>query len=255
MNPSELTAVVLIAGCGTRIRDVVAEPKSLLQVGGETIINRHLRLFGEVGIRKVILVVGYKKELILRTIEPFRESLDITIVANDDYTTLGNGVSLQMGIEATDGPVLVFDGDLIYARDILERFASEAHPTSVVVGKASIDDIECTKSMLDAKGFIRLFVDKRAVTEEELERFTFAGEAMGILKFSDADRLSLLALCKEFYSVPERQLLNWEHVLNCFLPKHDVWSHFDDSEAWIEIDTPEDYEDAKEKAGLLNKEG
>jgi choline kinase len=251
MNANDYTAVILLAGYGSRISDVINEPKSLLKIGDESIVSRHLRLFADTGIPRVILVVGYKKESIIQEVERFADLLEITFVENNDFRNMGNGISLQMGIEIASGPVLVFDGDLVYARDILERFIDGTAPSAFLVGKASLEDIECTKVLLDEQGIIRRNVDKRAVTAEELAEFRFAGEAMGILKFSDADRQDLLKLCHEFYSRDDRMLLNWEHVMTRFFPTHEIHCHFDDSEAWIEIDTHQDYKAAKEKIGLL----
>ncbi|MGY8671456.1 MAG: phosphocholine cytidylyltransferase family protein [Verrucomicrobiia bacterium] len=253
MNANDYTAVVLLAGYGSRISDVINEPKSLLEIGDESILSRHLRVFIETGIKRVVLVVGYKKELIVNVAEQFADQMEITFIENNDFLKTGNGISLQMGIEVATGPVLIFDGDLVYARDILERFIAGTDPSAFLVGKASLDDIECTKILIDDQEIIRRNVDKRAVTAGELEQFQFAGEAMGILKFSDSDRQDLLRLCHKFYSRDDRMLLNWEHLMTQFFPTHELRCHFDDSEAWIEIDTREDYDAAKGKIELLNK--
>lgn len=252
MSASDYTAVVLLAGFGSRLRDVTDEPKSLLPVGDKIILHRHLRAFKAVGIRNVVLVVGYQKQKIIEAAESVGRDLDIKIVANDEYETKGNGVSLLMGLEAASGPVVVFDGDLVYSPEILSRFLEEGGPNALVTGSASLDDIECTKALVDSENMIRKTVDKRAVDDEELAEFRFVGEAFGMLKFSDEYRLRLWAACKDFYSDPGKLLLNWENPLNIFLFHHNVASQFEASTDWVEIDTLEDYRSAQEMSARLD---
>ncbi len=252
MSPEEFTAVVLLAGYGSRLREVTDEPKSLLPVGDKIILHRHLRAFKTVGIRRVVLVVGYQKDKVIAAAESVGRDLEIRIVANDDYDTKGNGISLLMGLTAASGPVVVFDGDLVYSPAILARFLEGDIPNALVTGAASLHDIECTKALVDDENMIRKTVDKRAVYDEELAEFRFAGEAFGMLKFSDEYRLRLLATCERFYADGDRMLLNWENPLNVFLTRHDVASQFEESTDWIEIDTPDDYRSAQEMAARLD---
>ncbi len=245
---NEFTAVVLLAGYGSRISSVTDDPKCLLPVGGRSILHRHLEAFKRVGIRRVVLVIGYRKQKLIDAALPFQADLDIKFVANDDFETKGNTWSLFMGIEAAKGPVLIFDGDLVYSPDILRRFIDGAHESSVVVGTAGLDDIECTKALVDERNHVRMTVDKRAVTDEELARYRFVGEAFGILKFSNEHRLALLNLGREFLAEKANWLLNWEHLLARFFPHHDIWCDFEESTDWVEIDTPEDYEQAQQKS-------
>jgi len=252
VEASEYTAIVLVAGCGSRLREVTDEPKSMLPVGDKIILHRHLRAFKTVGIRKVVLVVGYQKEEVTEAARTVGLDLDIKFVANDEYETKGNGVSLLMGLRVAKGPVVIFDGDLVYSPAVLARFIAGNEPNALVTGAASIHDIECTKALVDDSDMIRKLVDKRAVDDGELEKCRFSGEAFGMLRFSDEHRLRLLAVCEEFYSDPGNLLLNWESPLNLFLAKHDVASQFEESNDWIEIDTPEDYRAAQELALRLD---
>lgn len=252
MSASDYTAVVLLAGFGSRLRDVTDEPKSLLPVGDKIILHRHLRAFKTVGIRNVVLVVGYQKQKVIAAAESVGRDLNIKIVANDDYETKGNGVSLMMGLEAATGPVVVFDGDLVYSPAILARFLEDGIPNALVTGAASLHDIECTKALVDDENMIRKTVDKRAVYDEELAEFRFVGEAFGMLKFSNDYRLRLWAVCNRFYSDVGKLLLNWENPLNIFLVEHGVASQFEESTDWIEIDTPEDYRSAQEMSARLD---
>lgn len=252
MKPSDYTAVVLLAGYGSRISSVTDDPKCLLPVGDKIILHRHLRAFKQLGIRQVILVVGYRKEKVIEAARVMGNDFDLKIVSNDEYETKGNGYSLFMGIEAANGPVVVFDGDLVYAPSVLKQFLLGEDASGVIIGNASLDDIECAKALVDEGNMVRKTVDKRALTEEELAQYRFAGEAFGMLRFSDQHRLELVGLCHQFFADEANLLLNWEHVMSRFFLNHDVVNQFEESTDWVEIDTPEDYELAKSKAANLD---
>lgn len=252
MNASNYTAVVLLAGYGSRISSVTDDPKCLLPVGDKIILHRHLRAFKQVGIRKVVLVVGYQKEKVIEAARVMETGLDIKVVSNDEYETKGNGYSLFMGIEAASGPVVIFDGDLVYAPRILDRFLAGEDPSGVIIGDASLDDIECAKALVDESNMVRKTVDKRALTEEELAEYRFAGEAFGMLRFSEEHRLALLGLSHQFFADEANLLLNWEHLMSRFFLDRDVVSQYEESTDWVEIDTPEDYDVAQSKAPNLD---
>jgi choline kinase len=239
------TAILLAAGKGKRIRGLTDQPKCLLDFQGETLLARHLRVWREVGIERVVLVVGYKSELLLAAIEPFRDDFEFVIAENEDPEKLGNTVSLYLGLQKASGPVLVFDADLVYETELLADFLEAGEVSGILVGEADIGDIECAKTLADANGFARQTIDKRAIQPAELARYEFAGEAVGILKFSPADAVELLRRSEIFLAREENLALNWEHVMNQFLLERDVAvAKVDPARRWIEIDTPEDYEKA-----------
>ncbi|MBL6765231.1 MAG: NTP transferase domain-containing protein [Verrucomicrobiae bacterium] len=251
-NFSEHTAVVLLAGYGSRLSGLTRDPKSLLKVGDRSILKRHLAAFRRLGFRRVVLVVGYRKDLVIAEAGAAADALEIHVVANDDYERKGNGCSLLMGLEAAKGAVVVFDGDLVYSPSILERFMAGSARNAVLIGPAAMDDVECTKALTDETNHVRKMVDKRLISDEELIAHRFAGEAIGVMKFDDAHRLHLIELLRDYYSEENRLLHNWEHPLNRFIARHDVAGHHEASEDWIEIDTPEDFEAACAKADRLD---
>jgi choline kinase len=127
----------------------------------------------------------------------------------------------------------------------LSDFVKDQSMNQILVGESSIDDIECSKAMVDEDGFVRMTIDKRAVSEEEKSRFSFAGEAIGILKFSNNYRNDMYQACKEFLADEKNISKNWEHVMNEFLFSHNMNVHHTISERWVEIDNRLDLEKAK----------
>ncbi len=246
---SRLTAIILAAGYGSRIADVTTDPKSLLKINDKTLMEWHFNSLKSVGIKDVVVVTGYKREMLEDYLDQFKNDFNVTYAINDDYKVKGNTYSLFYGLEKAQSGFLLFDADLIYETKILKVFVDDKKPNQILVGTGSIDDIESAKTMIDSEGNARLTIDKRAVSEEEKRQFTFAGEAIGIIKYSEAYRNDLYNECKKFLSNPQNISKNWEHVMNEFLLTHEMKIHQSVSETWVEIDNREDYERAQKLFG------
>lgn len=246
MDHRDITAVILAAGGGTRIASLTADPKVLLRLGGRSLLERHLHILAELGVRRVILVVGYRREMVVHAAAGTAAALglDIQFVDNDDYTVKGNGYSFYLGVQHAPGPVLACDGDVVYDPAVLRRFLDAAPESAILVGRGRLDDVECAKVLVDDRGFVRMTVEKRHVTAAEQVAYRFVGECASILKFGAEERRALVRTCRDFFADEGRLLLNWEHILNCYLPHRQIPFHFDASERWTEIDTPADFQRA-----------
>lgn len=241
----KVTALILAAGYGSRIAEVTDDPKSLLKINNRPLMQWHFDSLKSVGIKDVVVVTGYKKEVLEDYLDKFKADFNVTYARNDDFRVKGNTWSFFYGLEKVENDFLLFDADLIYETQILRSFVDDERPNQILVGEGSIEDIEAAKSMVDQHGFVRMTIDKREVSLEERQKFAFAGEAIGILKFSKQYRDDMFAACKSFLSKPENVSKNWEHVMNEFLLSHDMSIHTAFSNRWVEIDNKEDYERAK----------
>ena len=119
---TETTAVVLAAGKGTRMKSEL--PKVLFPVLGRAMIHWVLDALQSAGIRQIIVVVGYRAELVRHELSG--RGVDFAVQAEQ----LGTGHAVQMCkplLENGDNPVLVVAGDspMIQAssvRELIEEF-------------------------------------------------------------------------------------------------------------------------------------
>jgi len=119
---TETTAVVLAAGKGTRMKSEL--PKVLFPVLGRAMIHWVLDALQSAGIRQIIVVVGYRAELVKQ--ELGGRGVDFALQKEQ----LGTGHAVQMckpQLEKGDKPVLVVAGDspMIQAssvRELIEEF-------------------------------------------------------------------------------------------------------------------------------------
>lgn len=117
MKKNEFTAVVPVAGSGTRLRPhTYTYPKVLLTVGDKPIIGHILDDLSAAGVRKVCMVTGYLGGKIKSYVSSAYPGLEVDYVEQPDPKGLGHAIWLTRGRVA--GPVLVMLGDTILSADL-----------------------------------------------------------------------------------------------------------------------------------------
>ena len=129
-NGQSVAGIVLAAGSSTRM----GRNKLLLEVAGETLVRRAVRISREAGLDPVVVVTGHARERIEREIA----DLDCTPVFNADHragiqTSAASGVAGVAG--ACDAAVVMLaDMPFVTARmlrTLVERYTAEAPPLVV----------------------------------------------------------------------------------------------------------------------------
>ncbi len=137
-------AIVLAAGEGQRLRPfTVTRPKVMLNIGGKPILQHVIEALAQNGVRKIVMVVGYRKEQIF---DHFGngEQLGVEIVYLTQDRQLGTAHALGYARSVAEEEFLVLGGDnLIDAETIagivnadppvmLLKQGSDAHRYGVV---------------------------------------------------------------------------------------------------------------------------
>lgn len=125
-------AVLLAAGQGSRMGD---QPKSMLQLQGVPLINRHLIALSGAGVDEVVVVTGYYHE----QIEPLVHAFPVQIARNS-APQAGQPSSVRLGIESLgerfDAVIMMLcDQPLVNANDItalIAAFKKRSHGEIVV---------------------------------------------------------------------------------------------------------------------------
>lgn len=94
MTIRKTAAVIVAAGSSTRF----GSPKQLAQVGGESLLERAIRVAREAGCSSVVVVLGASAELIRARCAMG----DARVVVNEDWP-LGMGSSIGCGVRALSG--------------------------------------------------------------------------------------------------------------------------------------------------------
>lgn len=114
-------AIVLAAGTGSRLVSGEVFPKPLKSVAGKPLLLRILRTLASEGIREVVIVTGYKQELIREALEADGSlGVEISFVSNTQFQKK-NGVSLLVAREFVEPNTLLTMADHLYAPAIVRR--------------------------------------------------------------------------------------------------------------------------------------
>jgi choline kinase len=122
------TAIVLAAGQGQRLKPLTSDrPKGMVDVGGQTIIERQRRAFERLGIDRVAIVKGFCARSVL--------DYSAAHYVNEEYDTTNMVYSLFCAEEefVSADSVIVSYGDILYTDDVLRTLMSSQAAVSVVV--------------------------------------------------------------------------------------------------------------------------
>ena len=97
-----MTGVILAAGMAKRLRPLTNDrPKCLLTIGGRTLLQRTIEALQSVGITELVVVTGYRGEMIREWINTHRQTLKWTFIDNADYEHNNNIYSLWLAGQVT----------------------------------------------------------------------------------------------------------------------------------------------------------
>ena len=109
-----MKVVILAAGIGSRLG--ISDPKPLTKLkNGESILQRQIAYLSEyLGMNNIIVIVGYKKELIMESFP------NLLYVYNDFYDTTNTSKSLLAGLNKIEkDDVLWLNGDVVFEKELL----------------------------------------------------------------------------------------------------------------------------------------
>ncbi len=121
-------AVLLAGGLGTRLRPLTyLQPKALLPVVNRPLISYELELVGRFGVPEVILATGYQADQ-LRSVLGQGNQWGIQVRYVEESVPLDTAGAIKNVESLIEGPVFVFNGDLILDVDL--GLMAEAHQQS-----------------------------------------------------------------------------------------------------------------------------
>ncbi len=247
-----MIGVILAAGMAKRLRSLTdTKPKCLLKVGERTLLERTVRAMQQAGITEFVVVTGYRAEQIRDFLTPLAqrredggEAPTFHFLHNADYEHNNNIYSLWMAGEYVRGKeFLLMDSDILCDPAAVARIAHE--PESALALNRHECGEEEIKVIVDANGHITE-ISKVCSIKDAI------GESVGIEKmtadysealYKELDQMILKeGLIDVFYERCFERLIPQGHTFKVV----DTTSYFS-----YELDTPEDFERAKE---LMPKE-
>lgn len=155
--------------------------KCMLEVNGTRLINRTLDAIAAVGIKRAILVVGYKAENVKKWVGQSYNGIEIVYVENPIYDQTNNIYSLFLAKEhlLNDNTILL-ESDLIFEPCVLSRIIDEPYPNLALVDKYE-SWMDGTVVTLDERLKIKSFFTKEEFRYSDIDSYY---KTVNIYKFS-----------------------------------------------------------------------
>lgn len=233
------TAVILVAGEGTRLRPyTLTQPKCLLDVGGKPLLDWIVSALGSFGIRRIVLVVGYREAEVRLHAQRYTD-MDVVLVRNGAYASTNNIVSLHVAREAVQGGLLLLDGDLLLEPRALGPLFAALSDAVLLCQRVLLGEEEM-KVCVDSSERI-VAIGKHLAPSE-----AFA-ESIGVARFSPCATERLFAVVEGLVGAGETGVW-YENAFQRLIDENVRFSVADATGlGCMEIDTPEDLEAARKQ--------
>ena len=125
------------AGLGRRLGSETSDKtKAMVKVNGKTLIDRCLDAATVHSIERVIIVVGYEKEKLIKHLGSSYKGIDILYVENPDYATTNNIYSVFLAKDyLVDDDTLLIESDLLFDPEILNSILENPAENLALVDK------------------------------------------------------------------------------------------------------------------------
>ncbi len=228
-----MKAVLLCAGVGRRLGS--DRPKVLLEIGGRTLLARHLENLAALGI-PVRIVTGFMAEGLEAAAEAVAATSSpapvVEFAHNAEYTR-GSLLSVARGLEDLDEDLVIMDADVLYDPSILAELCALERGFAL---DPRTDPGEEEMMIGVQAGSVR------AIRRGALAGFDLVGEGVGFFKI---DRASLPAL-REHLAAGDPEG-DYECAFDTFLAEHGAQFIEVGGRPWTEIDFEEDVRHAEAK--------
>jgi choline kinase len=223
-----MDAIILAAGSGRRLGS--GRPKCLTIVGGRRLIDHQLDALAAAGVRRPVVVVGYKREQVIAALAGRAR-----IVVNEDYARTNSLYSFLLARDHVDGATFVLNADVLFDPVVAQRLARR-DGSALAHDSTSGEDAEHMK--VEVSGGRLRSMGKRLGTAR------CAGENLGLLRLDAATARAVFAAAEMLVAAGgERAWL--AAAINDVARRKSIECVDVAGTPWVEIDFPGDLAHAR----------
>lgn len=246
-----MRAILIGAGRGSRLMPTTANaPKCFAEVEGKSILDWTLDSFRANGIDEICFIGGYQIDKV-RDRHP-----EFTFRHNDDWPNNNILLSLFYAEDLMDEPFICCYSDILFSPAIVASMLTCDDDISLAVDTGWLVRYE-HRSQHPSDDAEKVTVDNGVVTRvhREISESDAYGEYIGVAKFSSAGAARMkehFHRCREQYSgQPFREAKVFEkaykiHLFQEMIESGERMVHVDTPGGYIEIDTQEDFDYARQ---------
>lgn len=241
-----MQAIILAAGMGKRLGELTKDnTKCMVPVNGIRLIDRMLTQLSVLQLNRVVIVVGYQGENLIRHIgNRYEDRLKIEYIHNPIYDKTNNIYSLGLAkAQMQEDDTLLLESDLIFDSAMLNLIISHPYPNLALVAKYETW-MDGTMVRLSEDNDIVSFIPKKAFKYAEAAHYY---KTCNIYKFSREFSCNQYVPFLEAYSKAMGNNEYYEQVLRVLtaLDRSDLKALPITNEKWYEIDDVQDLDIAE----------
>lgn len=237
-----MQGLMLAAGMGKRLgKYTQGNTKCMLEVAGETLIERAVNALKSAGIHRLIMVVGYKSENLKNFIKQKIKDMEIIFIDNDNYDKSNNIYSLYLAkdwLEKDD--TIMLESDLIFEDRMIQELVANKNKDVALVAKYE-QWMDGTVVTIDSKNRITEFIEKKDFRFDRIDEYYKTVNIYKLSKeFSKNQYIPFLEAYMKAYGINEYYELALKAIAHLSrstlkaLPIGDI--------KWYEIDDAQDYD-------------
>ncbi|HEX5258564.1 MAG TPA: phosphocholine cytidylyltransferase family protein [Sphingomicrobium sp.] len=234
-----MKAIILSAGQGSRLGHLVDDkPKCLIEFNGRSLLDRQLDTLEACGVHEAVVVTGFHDELVDQAIARRSGGPKVRTIFNPFYKVADNTGSLFMAREELGGDCLVWNGDTLVSRALMERVVDNDRAGICVTidRKLSYDDDDM-KVVAAEDGRLRA-IGKRISQGVN-------AESIGLLIFRSGGAERFRDAIERAMRTKEGTTIWYLRVIHHLAQNAEVWTLDINGEEWGEVDFPADVEAAQ----------
>lgn len=207
-----MKAVILAAGCATRLRPHTDDtPTTLLPVAGVPILRRAITNLLRCGFDQFVIGTGYLEHRVRAAVGSWFPHLDVTFVCNPAFRTTNNAYSLALAREHVAGHAFILlDGDVVFDVEVIEELVERGPDCLAVrsVGELGLEEVKVTADKHDRVLAIGKHVPVRSAMGESVGIGLFSAATSHRLFTALHHRVRELGLVGEYYEASFQQLVD-----------------------------------------------
>ena len=227
-----MKAIILAAGRSSRLYPITLEkPKCLLEVGGKRIIDRQIDAIRDIGIKDILVVVGYKGDLIIKQLGD-----QVRYRKYKDYDKTNNLHTIWSIKDELNEDFICLFSDVLFDPIILKKAKESSEDLCLLID---------TSKVLEGTMRIKINDKKLNGIGSHIPTNDGSGNFIGIAKFSKLG-------AKKLYTQLEQMALGHKNdyytiAIDTLAKTGEKIGYIDiGGEKWTEIDTKIDLDNANQ---------
>ncbi|MDE2464715.1 MAG: phosphoenolpyruvate mutase [Alphaproteobacteria bacterium] len=227
-------AIVLAASRGDLGAITLDRPKCMVDIRGQSLLQRLVSTFAASGVKDITVVCGYQKDAV--------NIGGITMVENDRYEETGELYSLHCAAEAICGPTVVAYGDVLFRKYILDNLLDSSADVVLAVDSLLKERtaVQARDLVVCDRPFSADYLDEQPTylrrMGSDLDANSVHGEWMGLASFSTQGAEWLRAEMTAMQAEGLLEEADLPTLFNRLATKHPVCIKYYTGH-WLDVDT------------------